>query len=130
MKLSRLIFIVISFTIFILSGILLFEPGSSPTGHFVYTPNIAIINQQNHAPLNQNLEIEFITKGTNDLQVTSSGEMELIELRCENKVIGNKLKYKNYTCKGNSFLVVKILSENLKLDFKFGNNIQQATNIV
>ncbi|MBD3354539.1 hypothetical protein GF361_00980 [Candidatus Woesearchaeota archaeon] len=132
MKFTKLIFIIISFSMFVLSGFLLFEPGtlSSPTGHFVYTPSLAVINSQNNIPLDQDLEIEFITKGTNNLTIMPSGKMKLIELRCKNITMGKKMEYEDYSCSGNNVLKVKILSENLKINIRFGDMTQPVLNTV
>jgi hypothetical protein len=130
MKLSKIIIITLGFGLFILAAFSLFEPSASPTGFFVYTPGIAIINPINHAGLNSNLEIEFITKGTNDLKILPSGAAEIVELRCDDKVAGYGLEYKDYSCDGSSYLVVRVLSERVELDIKFGDKTQQAINIV
>ncbi len=131
MKLIKLIFIITCFSVFVLSGFLLFEPGIlSPTGHFVYTPNLAIINPQNNVHLDNDLEIGFITKGTNNLTITSSGKMDLIELRCGNTTVGKNIYYRDYTCSENNILKVKILSENLKVNINFGDSTQPASNTV
>ena len=134
MRLIKIILITLSFLLFFASAFILFEPGNDPTGFFVYLPSIAIINPNNNISLNSNLEIDFITKGTNDLTITSlKGKMEFIELRCNNQILTpvtekNMIIYKDYHCNDNSIISVKVLSRELNLDFRFGNNIQKAHN--
>ena len=129
MKTVKIILTILGFVLFFFSVFVLFEPSDNPTGFFVYTPSIAIINPSNNQPLNSNLEIEFMTKGTNDLTITAkTGEMKVIGLKCNDEVMGNTLEYQDYKCGENSILLVKVLSKDLELEFKFGNNIQQATN--
>ncbi|MEE9525012.1 MAG: hypothetical protein V3V78_00200 [Candidatus Woesearchaeota archaeon] len=125
MKIIKALFIILGFVLFLLSAFLLFEPSSSPTGFFVYTPNLAIINTNNNVPLNSNLEIEFITKGTNDLTIN----VDILELRCNDKFIGKSNEFKDYRCDETSSLTAKILSRKTEINIKFGNNIQQAINI-
>ncbi|MBR9692098.1 hypothetical protein GOV06_04925 [Candidatus Woesearchaeota archaeon] len=128
MKLVKIILTTSGFALFLLSIFVLFEPTDSPTGFFAYTPNLAIINSNNNIQLNSDLEIEFITKGKNDLTIIPLGDMKMIGLRCGDIIIGNSLEYKDYECKKDSFLVVKILSEELKIGLKFGNNVQYSEN--
>lgn len=126
MKITKPILIILGFCVFALSAFLLFEPGASPTGYFAYTPSFAIINPSDNISLNHKIEIKFITKGTNDLQIISSKKIESIELICEEKIIGKKLKYEDYNCRGMSILRFKAISKNTKIDIKFGNRTQQA----
>jgi len=129
-KTVKFFFITGGFFLFTLSAFLLFEPSTNPTGFFVYTPTLAIVNSNNNIPVNSNLEIQFMTKGTNDLIITPLGNIKFLELRCnDNVLITNNLHYKDYNCDGDSYLLVKVLSSKVELEFKFGNNIQQAINI-
>ena len=135
MKTLKTALIVFGFVLFFLSAVMLFEPNNNLTGFFVYVPNLAIINNDNSQPLNSNLEISFMTGGTNDLTITPlTGEMRFIELRCDDKIMipavdGNKIIYEDYHCQSNGFLLVKLLSKELNLEFKFGSKIQQVKNI-
>ena len=123
------------FLIFFVAAVMLFEPGEGPTGFFVSTTSLAIKDYKNSAELNNNLNIDFTTKGTNDLTITASkGDMQFIELRCNNQLLnpsvqGSKIEYKNYNCDQNSLLIVKVLSKELNIDFRYSNELQQVTNI-
>ena len=135
MKFFKIILIPLGFIIFFISALVLFEPSSDPTGFFVYTPSLAVINYENNQPLNSNLKIEFMTTGTNDLIITSlTGDMKVVGLKCGNTVLnpvseGNSAFYEGYQCKENSFLLVQILSEKLDIELRFGKEIQQVQNI-
>ena len=134
MKLIKIILITLGFLLFFASSFILFEPGKNPTGCFMYIPSLAVINPNNNILLNSTLEIDFLTKGTNDLIITSlKGNMEFIKLRCNNQILKpnieeNKITYKDYHCNDNSIISIKVLSRELDLDFRFGNNIQKAQN--
>lgn len=133
-KAVKLILIIFAFALFLASAFILFEPGNDPTGFFVYAPGLAVVNHKNNQPLNSNLKIEFMTKGTNDLIITSlTGNMEFLELNCNNQKLApaanNKdITYKGYKCDKHSFVLIKVLSEELKLQFKFGNEIEHTHN--
>jgi hypothetical protein len=134
MKTIKIISIIVGFILFFIISIMLFEPNTDPTGLFTYVPALAVINNNNNVPLNNNLEIVFITSSKNDLTITSlTGEMEFVELRCNDQTLNpvvdkDKIIYKDYNCRGNSVLLVKVLSKELNLEFKFGKKIQQAQN--
>ncbi len=132
MKFSTIILIVIGLLLFTLCMFGLFEPSTDPTGFFVYTPRIAILNPGNSQPINSSLEIGFITRGTNELAITPlKGNAEILELKCNDKILnkgGNNLVYKDYKCKGDSIAIIKILSGDLNLEFRFGKETQQARN--
>ncbi len=136
MKTIKTISIIFGFAVFFISAFLLFEPSRNPTGFFVYTPYLEIINQEKYEPLNSELKIGIITIVTYNLVITTlKGDMEFIELRCGDKILnplvkGNKIIYNDYSCKGNGFLLVKILSKELNLESRFGEKIQQVQNTV
>lgn len=129
MKLTTAMLTILGFGLFFLSAFLLFEPNNSPTGFFAYTPSLAIVNTDNNVPINSNLEIEFITKGTNDLTITPLGNMEFLELKCNNQIMSTSMEHKDYNCNGDSSLTVKVLSRKLEIELKFGDAIQQTINI-
>ena len=134
MKTTKIILITVGFALFFLSMVLLFEPTNGPTGFFVYTPNLAIINYNNNVPLDNNLEIEFMTRGTNNLTIIPAmGEIEFLELKCNNQLLSpfmedNVIVVKDYYCEDNSHLLVKVLSKELSLELKFGDRIQAVKN--
>ena len=134
MKLLRIILITFGFGIFLLAAIIIFEPTNGPTGFFVYTPTLAIVNQENNAALDSNLEIAFLTKGEYDLLVSKeSGEMEFLELRCGKETVASSFNeeviYRDYHCLETSYLIARVLSQQASLKFEFGNEIQTAENI-
>jgi hypothetical protein len=133
MKSARAIIIAAGFLLFAMSAFLLFEPGNDPTGFFVYTPSLAVLNQENNAGVGESLAIEFITKGARDLEITSSGgEVEFLGLKCGGEVIDLKprksINYQGYSCKENSKVIVKIVSKEAELNIKFGEDSQTAKN--
>jgi len=135
MKFINIILIIIGFILFFISAFILFEPSNGPTGFFVYVPSLAIVNPDNNVPLNSNLEVEFMTKGTNDLAINpSEGDIKFIELKCGDKKVipaldNEKIMFKDYHCQDDSKVTVKILSTKVILEFKFGNKVQQVQNI-
>ena len=135
MSFAKAAFIVIGFAIFLVTAFTLFEPGNDPTGFFAYTPSIAVINHDNSMPLNSNLRIDFITRGTNDLAVSVlEGDASFIGVGCGNKmtpVAGDKkLEYKSYSCKEQGHLSAKMLSKEVILEISFGNSVQQVRNVI
>ena len=134
MKILRWIFVILGLAIFFLSSLALFEPGADPTGFFTYVPGIAIVNPDNNAAVGGNLEIKFITKGTNDLVITPSGNFEFVELNCGGVVLNpyvedGRMFITDYACDKESSLIIKVLSEQLEVEFKFGIQGQTAENI-
>jgi len=77
-----------------------------------------------------------MTAGTKDLTITSlTGKMQFIELRCKDRILNpavdeGKITYKDYNYRDKGVLLVKVLSEELNLEFKFGNIIQSAKNVI
>ena len=136
MKLWKIMIATFGFAFFLLSAILLFEPTNGPTGFFVYTPTLAIVNNENNAGLDDNLAIEFMTKGINDLTVSFPEEgADFLELRCDGNKLqpvleNNEIVYRDYNCKKTGFLEVKVLSHETVIRFKFGNDVQEARNTV
>ncbi len=132
----KVIAIIGGFVLFFASAFLLFEPGNDPTGFFVYTPSLAVFNYDNNEGVGENLEVEFITKGEEDLRIISlSGEVEFVRLKCGDRALnpsvdGNIMEYKNYNCKENGKAAVRILSQNAEIEFKFGNDRQIVKNTV
>ena len=131
MRFNTIIFIIIGLLLFILCMFGLFEPSIDPTGFFVYTPRIAVFNPSNSQPVNNSLEISFMTRGTNDLIITPlKGSMKILELRCGSQIVGKgSSKYKDYKCRDKSTITVKVLSKEVKIGLRFGRSIQQAENI-
>jgi len=134
MRLVWMIFILIGFILFASSSFILFEPSADPTGFFVYTPSIAVINPDNAQPVGSIIEISFITKGTNNLTVEAvKGSAELLELRCDAKIIAEgssaAISYEGYKCEKGSSVAVKILSKETEIEFRFGKDVQQARNL-
>jgi len=136
MKLLKPIIITLLFALFLVSAFLLFEPSDSPSGYFTYTPALAVFNSENNAELNSNLEIRFLTKSTNDLEISPIiGNTEFISLKCQDKekdfsVDQERLVSPSYTCPSESSIIVKILSPKTELNIKFGQEIQSAENII
>ncbi len=133
MKIIKIVLITIGFFIFLASAFLLFEPGNDPTGFFAYTPSIAIMNINNNVEVNDNLEVEFITRGTKDLEITAAkGDVEFLGLGCDGETINfdpsRSINYPKYNCRKNSKVVVKILSGEVEVDINFGGNSQIAKN--
>ena len=85
----KIVFAILGFTLFMLSAFLLFEPSGNPTGLFVYTPSLAIININNNVKVGDTLNIEFMTKGTKDLMFKTEG-LNLLDLTCNGKSFGKK----------------------------------------
>jgi len=136
MKVIKIFFIVIGFILFFASAFLLFESDTDPTGAFLKIPKIMILNPDNDNALYSELDINFVTNGKNDLIITSKiGGFRFKEIKCGNEIINpsvneNMIEYKDYLCWEDSVLKLEILSEELVLDFKFGNEIEEAKNII
>ena len=133
-KIGKVIFLICAFVLFFLSIFLIFEPGNNITGFFAYIPSIAVVNEYNHVPINDNLEINFITKGTSDLIISKKGDMKFIELRCGENILNpeineNEIRYDNFHCLGFGSIKIKVLSKELILEFKFDDALKDIQNI-
>ena len=135
MKKTKIMFTTLGIALFVLSAITLFKPTDGPTGFFVSATDLVINNYNNKELLNNNLKIDFMTRGTKDLTIiTPKGDMEFVELNCNNQplrtsVQDNKIEYKDNNWEEDSYVMVKVLSKELVLQFRFGTEIQQVKNI-
>lgn len=136
MKTSKILLALAGFVIFFVGAFFLFNGSADMmTGSFIYSPDINIINQNNNIALNSNLNIDFTTTGIFDLVITPlKGEAQFIELKCnaqlQNPISkGKRVIYENYNCNGRSSISFKVQSNEIELEFGFGNKLEYANNI-
>ncbi len=133
MRFSKAVWIIAGFALFLASAFMLFEPGNDPTGFFVYTPSLAVLNPENDAAVGEELEIEFMTKGEKELSVSASkGDVDFLGLECGGRKIeidpSKSITYGDYGCKENSKIALKVLSQEAEVTIRFGSDSQIAKN--
>lgn len=132
MKYPRLILTIVGFFLFFTTALFLFEPSYDPTGMFVYTPSLAIIDISNDVPINTILDVQFVTEGTKDLVIFSNSKF--VELECNKQKIKpdsttHAIVFNDYSCPYTSELSLNIIHKETNIDVQFGTDSQKAINV-